>query len=91
MPGSGPRLVATASRLKGNVSAHMVQGRVVIVTGAANGIGRALAAGFHADGFTVVGVDSDAGRLTAMASASQSYQRHSRAPYRGIYCNAVLE
>jgi 3-oxoacyl-[acyl-carrier protein] reductase len=47
----------------------MVQGRVVIVTGAANGIGRALAAGFHGDGFTVVGVDSDAVRLAALVSA----------------------
>src|SRR5262249_855281 len=45
-----------------------VQSRVVIVTGAANGIGRALAAGFHGDGFAVVGVDSDAERLTTMAS-----------------------
>jgi 3-oxoacyl-[acyl-carrier protein] reductase len=46
----------------------MVRGRVVIVTGAANGIGRALAAGFGGDGFAVVGVDSDAGRLTTLAS-----------------------
>lgn len=46
----------------------MVQGRVVIITGAANGIGRAMAAGFHRDGFAVVGIDNDAARLMTIAS-----------------------
>lgn len=34
-----------------------VAGKVIIVTGAASGIGRAIAEGLHADGATVVGAD----------------------------------
>lgn len=34
-----------------------VSGKVIVVTGAASGIGRAIAEGFHGDGATVVGVD----------------------------------
>lgn len=34
-----------------------VAGKVIIVTGAASGIGRAMAEGFHADGATVIGAD----------------------------------
>lgn len=45
----------------------MAQGPVVIITGAASGIGRAMSAGFHGDGFTVVGIDNDAGRLMTVA------------------------
>jgi 3-oxoacyl-[acyl-carrier protein] reductase len=47
----------------------MTESRVVVLTGAANGIGRAAATGFHRDGFTVVGVDNDAGRLPLVAGA----------------------
>lgn len=45
----------------------MAQGGVVLITGAANGIGRAMAGAFHRDGFTVVGADKDAGRLPTVA------------------------
>jgi NAD(P)-dependent dehydrogenase (short-subunit alcohol dehydrogenase family) len=47
----------------------MGRDRVVLVTGAAKGIGRAMAAGFHGDGFAVVGVDSDAAGLASVAPA----------------------
>jgi NAD(P)-dependent dehydrogenase (short-subunit alcohol dehydrogenase family) len=43
--------------------------RVVLLTGAANGIGRAMAASFHQDGFAVVAVDNDAAGLAAVAPA----------------------
>ena len=39
------------------------QGRTVVVTGAGNGIGRAIAARVAADGWTVVGVDRDQAAL----------------------------
>lgn len=34
-----------------------VSGRIIVITGAASGIGRAMAEGFHADGATVIGAD----------------------------------
>jgi 3-oxoacyl-[acyl-carrier protein] reductase len=43
--------------------------RVVLVTGAANGMGRAVAEGFNRDGFAVVGVDHDAVNLATIAPA----------------------
>ena len=46
-----------------------LQGRHVIVTGAANGIGRALATRFHQAGARVVASDRDAQALTAVVDA----------------------
>lgn len=43
-----------------------LEGRHVVVTGAANGIGRALARRFHAEGARVVASDLDAAALTAV-------------------------
>ena len=43
-----------------------LEGRHVVVTGAANGIGRALAGRFHAEGARVVASDLDAHALTAV-------------------------
>ncbi len=43
-------------------------GRVAVITGAANGIGRATAARFIAEGATVVGVDVDAARLAELSA-----------------------
>jgi NAD(P)-dependent dehydrogenase (short-subunit alcohol dehydrogenase family) len=43
-----------------------LDGRHVIVTGAANGIGRALAGRFHSEGARVVACDRDADALTAV-------------------------
>lgn len=40
--------------------------RVALVTGAANGIGRATAARLHADGFQVVAIDRDGDRLATL-------------------------
>ncbi|WP_416897145.1 MAG: SDR family NAD(P)-dependent oxidoreductase [Minwuia sp.] len=34
-----------------------VQGKIIVITGAASGIGRAIAEGFHADGAVVLGAD----------------------------------
>ena len=41
--------------------------RIAVVTGAAGGMGRAIAAGLLADGLHVVGLDIDAGGLDSMA------------------------
>jgi NAD(P)-dependent dehydrogenase (short-subunit alcohol dehydrogenase family) len=46
-----------------------LEGRHVVVTGAANGIGRALARRFHAEGANVVASDLDAGGLAAVVDA----------------------
>ena len=46
-----------------------LEGRHVIVTGAANGIGRALATRFHAEGARVVAADRDAQALTPVVDA----------------------
>jgi NAD(P)-dependent dehydrogenase (short-subunit alcohol dehydrogenase family) len=46
-----------------------LEGRHVVVTGAANGIGRALARRFHAEGARVVASDQAAGALTAVVDA----------------------
>jgi NAD(P)-dependent dehydrogenase (short-subunit alcohol dehydrogenase family) len=43
-----------------------IEGRHLVVTGAANGIGRAIARRFHAEGGRVVASDRDAGALTAV-------------------------
>jgi meso-butanediol dehydrogenase/(S,S)-butanediol dehydrogenase/diacetyl reductase len=48
------------------------EGAVVVVTGAAAGIGRATAMGFAADGATVVGIDVDTDALQAMATDIQA-------------------
>lgn len=45
-----------------------LQGKVAIVTGAASGIGRAMARLFHAEGAVVVAVDLDADRLAAVGT-----------------------
>ncbi len=45
-----------------------IAGRSVIVTGAASGIGRALASGFARDGAFVVGVDRNGDRLSELES-----------------------
>ncbi len=44
-----------------------LSGQTVLITGAANGIGRALAEGFLADGARVVAVDVDADALASLA------------------------
>lgn len=46
-----------------------IAGRTVIVTGAANGIGRALASNYAAGGAVVVAVDRDDDGLRTLASA----------------------
>lgn len=48
------------------IVAMEINGRHIIVTGAANGIGRALAGRFHAGGANVVASDRDAAALTAV-------------------------
>lgn len=45
----------------------MSESKVAVVTGAASGIGRAIAARFAADGFRVVGIDIQKDRLKALA------------------------
>ena len=49
--------------------------RVALVTGAARGIGRAIAARLLADGYAVALVDRDGGRLNATASALAASDR----------------
>ena len=44
-----------------------LEGRTVVITGAASGIGRAFAEGFRADGAEVVGCDIDEAGLAALA------------------------
>lgn len=46
-----------------------LEGTTVIVTGAAGGIGRALAEGFMGDGATVIGVDLRAADMDSLAAA----------------------
>ncbi len=46
-----------------------ISGRSIIVTGAASGIGRALALGFARDGALVLGVDRDAERLEEVSAS----------------------
>ena len=43
-------------------------GRIAIVTGAASGIGRAIACRFAAEGAQVIAVDLDGGALEALAA-----------------------
>jgi NAD(P)-dependent dehydrogenase (short-subunit alcohol dehydrogenase family) len=49
--------------------------RVVVVTGAANGIGREVALGFHRDGDAVVAVDIDAAGLDILAAETSMQTR----------------
>jgi len=46
-----------------------ISGRVIVVSGAANGIGKALALGFARDGALVVGIDRDERSLGSLAHA----------------------
>ncbi len=51
------------------------EGRVVIVTGAAHGIGRAMALGFAAEGADVALLDRDGAALAATAEAARGHGR----------------
>jgi len=54
--------------VSGPLDAFRLDGRVAVVTGAANGIGRAIAAAFGAAGATVACVDIEADRARATAA-----------------------
>lgn len=45
---------------------HNLEGRTIVITGAASGIGRAFAEGFHNDGATVIGCDIDSAGLSEL-------------------------
>jgi NAD(P)-dependent dehydrogenase (short-subunit alcohol dehydrogenase family) len=55
------------------------EGRNVLVTGAARGIGRAIVAGFLGEGATVLATDLDEGRLAETAAALASPRLQTRA------------
>jgi len=59
------------------IVAMELDGRHVIVTGAANGIGRALARRFHAEGASVVVSDRDAAALTVVADELNTKRQRS--------------
>lgn len=55
--------------------ASAIAGRAVIVTGAASGIGRALAVGFLRDGASVVAIDRDAEGLRSLGGAENGAEK----------------
>lgn len=60
----------TSTRPAGN--RRRFEGRTVIVTGAAGGLGQAIAGGFLAEGATVIGADRDGARLERARSSAPS-------------------